>query len=264
MAMEKCPECGASVKADNLRKHLRNVHPGVDADARLTTEQKELARKAQRAAVGPLRRSPIFIGGILVLIVAGAVVGMPYLINLTNGGFNIVTTCGAEGTVEHYHAFLVIDYNGVREWLPWDQSQSADIGYINSPTYTNPAYYCPSGESHVIHTHDGSGVLHVELPQTITGVPTLGEFFQIWGQPLGSGAVWSYPGTVTATLYNSDTGGYQDYSSNPGGIPLYPSPQGPTANPYSIPQYLFGDGSHGTGESSGLYTGEIIWLNVTA
>lgn len=262
--MAKCPECGASVKEDNLRKHLRNVHPGVDVDAVLTDEQKDLARKAQRAAVRPLRRSPLFIGGVLVLVVAGAVVGMPYLVNLTSGGFNLVTTCGAEGTVEHYHTFLVIDYNGARQWLPWDQSQSASIGYISNPTYTNPSYYCPAGESHVIHTHDGSGVIHVELPQTITGEPTLAEFFQIWGQPLGTGGAWTFTGAVTATMYDSDTGSYRDYSTNPGSIPLYPSPQGASANPWPIPSYLLGDGSHGTGESSGLYTGEIIWLNVTA
>jgi hypothetical protein len=33
-----------------------------------------------------------------------------------------------------------------------------------------------------LHTHDDSGIIHIEAPHRIT--PTLGQFFDIWGQPL--------------------------------------------------------------------------------
>ncbi|HEU4655301.1 MAG TPA: hypothetical protein VFS47_15035, partial [Steroidobacteraceae bacterium] len=33
-----------------------------------------------------------------------------------------------------------------------------------------------------LHTHDNSGILHVEAPEPATF--TLGQFFDIWGQPL--------------------------------------------------------------------------------
>ena len=35
-----------------------------------------------------------------------------------------------------------------------------------------------------LHTHDTSGVLHVEAPRVIR--PTLGNFFDVWGAPLSS------------------------------------------------------------------------------
>lgn len=38
-----------------------------------------------------------------------------------------------------------------------------------------------------LHTHDDSGVIHVEAPHPIR--PSLGEFFDIWGQPLSKNLV---------------------------------------------------------------------------
>lgn len=53
-----------------------------------------------------------------------------------------------------------------------------------------------------IHTHNQSGVIHVEAPQIhnpSTGGPyTLGNFFDIWGQPLTRNQVATFNGPVTA------------------------------------------------------------------
>jgi hypothetical protein len=46
-----------------------------------------------------------------------------------------------------------------------------------------------------LHTHDGTGIIHVEAPAP--GRFTLGDFFDIWGQPLGPDRVAQYPGPVT-------------------------------------------------------------------
>jgi hypothetical protein len=174
----------------------------------------------------------------------------------------VVTYCGGEGSAEHYHPLLIIQVNGVQQHLPYDPSQSADIGYLPDPTYTNPDLYCAGGGIHALHTHDGSGIVHCELPPGITG-PTLGDFFTIWGQPLGPRGVWSYQGTVTVQMHDMDTGATTDFSSDPAALPLYVPPQGPTANPYPIPQGLIFQGAYGTGESGGMFSGEIIWINVT-
>lgn len=183
-------------------------------------------------------------------------------------GANVVTYCGGEGSASHYHPLLVINVDGTQKPLPYDRSQTADIGYINAPAFTNPSLYCPStsvgpGGIHALHTHDGSGIIHAELPPNILVTPTLGNFFQIWGEPLSHSSVWNFAGSVTATVLDSDTHQKTDYSSDPGSIPLYPSPQGPTANPFQIPPEWIFNGQYGGGSSGGTYSGEIIWLNVS-
>ena len=41
-----------------------------------------------------------------------------------------------------------------------------------------------------LHTHDASGIIHIESPRRFT--PTLGNFFDIWGQPLSARHVWKF------------------------------------------------------------------------
>jgi hypothetical protein len=47
-----------------------------------------------------------------------------------------------------------------------------------------------------LHTHDTSGIIHIESPVQRTF--TLGDFFDIWGQPLSSTSVGPARGSVTA------------------------------------------------------------------
>lgn len=180
---------------------------------------------------------------------------------------DVVTYCGGEGSSAHYHTLLVIEDNGVQEPLPYQPGAGGDIGFLDSPEFTNPSLYCPSGGIHALHTHDGSGIIHAELPSSVTDsgiTPTLGDFFTIWGQNLTSSHVWTYSGHLTATVLDSDNGKRSDYSSDPASIPLSPSSQGPTANPYPIPSNWIFNGQYGGGASGGYFAGEIIWLNVTS
>jgi hypothetical protein len=54
-----------------------------------------------------------------------------------------------------------------------------------------------------MHTHDFSGVTHVE-PQVANQTFTLGQFFDIWGQPLNWSRVASYTGTVRVFQWHID------------------------------------------------------------
>ncbi len=191
-------------------------------------------------------------GLVLTVLVAVALIGSLlaffFIVNPMAPGGNIVTYCGGEGAAAHYHPLLVINFNGAQQSVP------SEIGFN-----------CPGGGLHALHTHDGSGIIHAELPPTIplNPPPTLGDFFAIWGQPLTTSHVWSFSGGVTATVHDMDNGQTTDYSSNPSSIPLRVPAGGPTWNGYPIPQGLIFNGQYGGGSSGGYFGGEIIWLNVS-
>ena len=256
MAVRACPECGQTVKLENMKRHFANVHPGKDPSAAISEEEHREIRRATRVGGSSKARRRVALVLVVIAVAIGiGYVGLPYVISHLGSNFNVVTYCGGEGTVEHYHALLLIYVAGAQKPVP------ADIGL--TPAETNPAYQCSSG-GHALHTHDGSGIIHAELPVVPAAAPTLGDFFTTWGQPLTPARAWVYSGTVTTTMYDSDTHATTDFSANPTSLPLYPSPEGPTANPYPIPQSLIWNGANGNGASGGFYSGEIIWVNVTA
>lgn len=257
---DRCPICNVAVKPENLLRHLKDTHPRHPDMPRFRDELKaEPGRVASRSSARPFRIRRIHVAVVLAIVVIG--VGAYYVPPLLNPvGDKVVTYCGAEGVVMHYHVLLVIDHNGVQQHLPYDPpSESAFIGFL--PQDTNPRYQCPTGGIHALHTHDGSGIIHCELPWSDV-TPSLGEFFTIWGQPLSPSAVWSYTGTVSAKVVNMDAQTTTDYSANPASIPFY-HPPGATSNPYQIPQSLIFNGAYGNGQAGGTFSGEIVYLNVT-
>jgi hypothetical protein len=76
----------------------------------------------------------------------------------------------------HIHALLSIYQDGIRLGLP----ESIGRG---------------SGCSYEMHTHDITGIMHIETD--VPKVFTLGQFFALWGQPLGTEAVAGLPGKPT-------------------------------------------------------------------
>jgi hypothetical protein len=63
-----------------------------------------------------------------------------------------------------------------------------------------------------LHTHAADGVIHIESP--VKRTYTLGDFFNVWGQPFGPRQVGPATGPVVA-IYNG-----QRYMGSPGDIPL--------------------------------------------
>ena len=73
-----------------------------------------------------------------------------------------------------------------------------------------------SGCNYEMHTHDGSGVMHIET--NMSKVFTLGQFFALWGQTLSASAVAGLPGAPT--FYIIDREKVKRYTGDPAAITL--------------------------------------------
>jgi hypothetical protein len=117
--------------------------------------------------------------------------------------------CSAgEQAVFHIHAHLTIFVNGAARQVP------AAIGIVN-PQVQNTAQgpFIASGTCfYWLHTHAPDGIIHIESP--VQATYNLGQFFDIWGQPLSGDQVGPATGKVTA-FYNG-----KHYQGNPRDIPL--------------------------------------------
>lgn len=77
-----------------------------------------------------------------------------------------------EGQVVHIHQHLDLYANGDRVTVPAQIGIDAGGGFISD-----------------LHTHDATGIMHVESPTQRTF--TLGQFFAVWGVPLSASCVGS-------------------------------------------------------------------------
>ncbi len=103
------------------------------------------------------------------------------------------------GTVYHVHMHLAMYDAGKPVTLP------ALIGF-------NDNHDC----LYWLHTHDTTGIIHLEAPHHL--VPTLGNFFDVWGQPLSATRMATYsvkPGQRMEVFLNM-----KPYHGNPRDIKL--------------------------------------------
>ncbi|WP_248323211.1 hypothetical protein [Caballeronia sp. Sq4a] len=107
-------------------------------------------------------------------------------------------TCAA-GMAEtfHVHAHVAIIKDG--QWLRFPKQ----IGIPGSCNYE-------------MHTHDQTGIVHIETPNVKTY--TLGQLFDIWGQPLTTTNVAGIQGNVV--VYINDNGDSRRYLGDPRDIVL--------------------------------------------
>ncbi len=123
----------------------------------------------------------------------------------TVDGISCETT---EQLVYHIHAHLTVFVNGAARQIP------AAIGIPGAQAQNTPTGpFIASGSCfYWLHTHAADGIIHIESP--VHRTYTLGDFFDIWGQPLGPDQVGPAHGPVTA-IFNR-----QVYRGNPRNIPL--------------------------------------------
>jgi hypothetical protein len=109
-------------------------------------------------------------------------------------GLHQLTT---EGQVIHIHQHVDIFVNGKPEPVP------ANIGIYDGQFLTE------------LHTHDASGILHVESPTKREF--DLGEFFGVWGVQLNAQCIGGYCKPLTPwTMYVNG----QAYTGDPGALVL--------------------------------------------
>jgi len=124
-------------------------------------------------------------------------------------------TCQAgEQVLFHIHAHLAIFVHGARRQVP------AGIGI--APPYEverTPSGAFVAGATCFmwLHTHSADGIIHTESP--IERTYTLGDFFDIWGQPLGRHRVGPARGVVTVVFDG------KLFTGNPRQVPLLPHAQ---------------------------------------
>jgi hypothetical protein len=93
----------------------------------------------------------------------------------------------------HIHAHLAVYVNGTSRVVP----EGIGVTPPRHEVLTDAGWFVESGKCfYWLHTHTADGILHVESPSQ--SVYTLGQFFDIWGQPLTSTQVGPSAGTVIA------------------------------------------------------------------
>jgi hypothetical protein len=117
--------------------------------------------------------------------------------------------CGpGEQVAFHIHSRLTLFVNGKSEKVPYgvgiadpQLSPGSSVPFVGGGA-------CFSW----LHTHVADGIIHIESPVHRTF--TLGNFFDVWGQPLSSSQVGPARGTVTAFLNG------KHFTGDPRDIPL--------------------------------------------
>ena len=133
----------------------------------------------------------------------------------------------SEQTVFHIHTHLTIFVNGQQRQVP------AAIGIPNpKAAQSRGGVFVGSGKCYYwLHTHSADGIIHIESPVQRTF--NLGEFFDIWGQPLGPDQVGPAHGRVTVFVNgqwsqgnprNVQLGSHEDLTVEVG-APLVSPPQ---------------------------------------
>jgi hypothetical protein len=130
----------------------------------------------------------------------------------------------------HVHAHLALFYKGEQIAIPYG------IGVVK-PFQVDRGFVGTGSGIYWLHTHDATGIIHVESPDNRPY--TLGNFFDIWGQPLTSDRVATLTGRVRAYVDG------KVHAGNPRDIALGPHVEitlevgTPIVTP---PVYIFPDG----------------------
>ncbi|HEV3172606.1 MAG TPA: hypothetical protein VGZ32_19835 [Actinocrinis sp.] len=127
----------------------------------------------------------------------------PVWTGLTGQSIDGVSANTSEQLAYHIHAHLAIYINGAAKTVPWGigiaqpwQTQSESDG---------STFVTSGGAFYYLHTHDDTGVIHIESPVQVTY--TLGQFFAEWNQKLSANQIGSYTGPVTAYINGTKVSG---------------------------------------------------------
>ena len=123
-------------------------------------------------------------------------------------GVDGIQCLSGEQLAFHIHAHLTVYVHGRARRIPYG------IGVQSpQPILIRSGVFVEGGSCFDwLHTHSADGIIHTESP-VVRGF-TLGQFFDVWGEPLGPDRVGPASGPVTA-IYNG-----QVFTGDPRQIPL--------------------------------------------
>ena len=204
-----------------------------EAQRRLEMQQRRLEQERQQARQRRNRRlkraglwgGAILAVGLLIFFVARALLSSgPAFITLhlassqpAHGQPVDGLACGQETVAVHYHVYLAIYADGQQGEVPPGVGIVAPSGSGTSALASNGSTTC----LYPLHVHDGEpNIIHVEGARQQTF--TLGQVFDLWGQPLTRTQVLGYTSDashplVFETLVN---GALTPYTGDPRAIVL--------------------------------------------
>jgi hypothetical protein len=198
--------------------------------AQFQQRQEERRRARERARRNQLAKRYGIIGGAVLavgLLTWGAFAVFsphpsPYPTSPAIGDTVAGIPCGlSEMTTVHYHANLQVYVDGQPQQVP------AGVGIVEPSSVTQQQYphLASNGQTaclYYLHTHDASGIIHIESPSNDTY--RLGQFFQIWGQNLSKTQVMDNKvdaaHKLSVVIFDAN-GAKTTYTADPAQIPLH-------------------------------------------
>lgn len=185
--MPKCEDCGREFSTESaLAQHMRDKH-GLETSpaqgARGGAESPRTLKKQK--SLRKRNRHPAAIALVAVAVAAG--IGIYFLAapSIAAPPFDCIAE---QNYYIHLHPYLQILIENASVSIP------ANVGIVQNGGCLEP-----------IHTHDSSGILHVELSQAESGRNwTLGDFFTIWKYTCGveSSECPAVNGTYRPVIFN--------------------------------------------------------------
>ncbi len=185
-ALAETQEEAFKTKRDERREQrLASINQVRATRAAALRKKKQQAKIRQYGTIAAIVIAFLLIFGLIALLIHN--LSAPAHAQITGQyGRNIACESMEEAAV-HYHANLQIIINGKSEPVP------AGVGFSPNPAMATCLYW--------LHTHDNSGVIHIEAPQgSATRQFLLGDFFAIWAQDPANSIAFGAP-ELTATNF---------------------------------------------------------------
>jgi hypothetical protein len=120
-----------------------------------------------------------------------------------------ISAAAAEQLAFHIHVHLTVFVAGAPRQIPYGVGIAPPLEVEPTP---QGSFALGGAAFFWLHTHAADGIIHIESP--IMRTYTLGDFFDIWNEPLGAERVGPAAGCVTAFFDG------RRYLGNPRDIPL--------------------------------------------
>jgi hypothetical protein len=199
---------GALAGCEGPSPSLINVAATTDPTAVPTVEPRQVGSAAD---LGPLADpGPLGVESADGLPIPDAPdLGPPGFVR-PGGIVNGITCRKGEKFIFHVHAHLALFVDGKPRRVPAGIGVAPPLKF--EPRPNNQSYVVDGACFGWLHTHTPDGGIHIEAP--FQRAFTLGDLFDVWGQPLGPDRLGTSRGKVTAWYEG------KPYLGNPRNIPL--------------------------------------------